>query len=146
MLFPIIFQVIDDGDKIDEEEKLRRQRKLGEEKEAERQEHEEKKFKEKSLKQYQHRLNTAIYAEEDQKIKEDKVLQHELDLHSKNVTKHVLQEQVSLFRTSMAIENQHPDVYVFLVYVFFLKHLDCIQSITCTSSKRKRQIHGRNGK
>ena len=80
---------------MDEEEKLRRQRKLGEEKEAERQEHEEKKFKEKSLKQYQHRLNTAIYAEEDQKIKEDKVLQHEIDLHNKNVTKHILQEQVS---------------------------------------------------
>ena len=95
--FHFVIQVIDDGDKIDEEEKLRRQRKLGEEKEAERQEHEEKKFKEKSLKQYQHRLNTAIYAEEDQKIKEDKVLQHELDLHSKNVTKHVLQEQVSFF-------------------------------------------------
>ena len=69
---------------------------MGEEKEAERQEHEEKKFKEKSLKQYQHRLNTAIYAEEDQKIKEDKVLQHEIDLHNKNVTKHILQEQVSI--------------------------------------------------
>ena len=90
-------KVIDEGDRIDDEEKLRRQRKLGEEKEAERQEHEERKFKEKSLKQYQHRLNTAIYAEEDQKIKEDKVLQHELDLHSKNVTKHILQEQVHHF-------------------------------------------------
>ena len=82
---------------MDEEEKLRRQRKLGEEKEAERQQHEEKKFQEKSLKQYQHRLNTAVYAEEDQKIKEDKVLQHEIDLHKKNVTKHILQEQVSTF-------------------------------------------------
>ena len=81
---------------MDEEEKLRRQRKLGEEKEAERQQHEEKKFQEKSLKQYQNRLNTAIYAEEDQKIKEDKVLQHEIDLHKKNVTKHILQEQVSI--------------------------------------------------
>ena len=106
-MFHFIIKIIDDGDKIDEEEKLRRQRKLGEEKEAERQEHEENKFKEKSLKQYQHRLNTAIYAEEDQKIKEDKVLQHELDLHSKNVTKHVLQEQVSLFRTLMSIETKY---------------------------------------
>ena len=90
---------------MDEEEKLKRQRKLGEEKEAERQEHEEKKFKEKSLKQYQHRLNTAIYAEEDQKIKEDKVLQHEIDLHNKNVTKHILQEQVSFcsFQTTEVI-------------------------------------------
>ena len=91
------YKVIDDGDKNDEEEKLRRQRKLREEKEAEKQEHEEKKFKEKSLKQYQHRLNTAIYAEEDQKIKEDKILEHEIDIHSKNVTKHILQEQVSSY-------------------------------------------------
>merc|ERR1712150_334093 len=87
-------QIIDDGDKVDDEERLRRQRKLGEEKEAERQEHEERKFKEKSLKQYQHRLNTAMYTEEDQRIKEDKVLAHEIDLHSKNVTKHILQEQI----------------------------------------------------
>lgn len=60
----------------------------------EKREHEERKFKEKSLRQYQHRLNTAIYAEEDQAIKEDKVLRHEIDLHSKNITKHILQEQV----------------------------------------------------
>ena len=67
----------------------------------EKREHEERKFKEKSLRQYQHRLNTAIYAEEDQQIKEDKILRHEIDLHSKNITKHILQEQVerSLFDT-----------------------------------------------
>ena len=35
-----------------------------------------------------------MYTEEDQRIKEDKVLAHEIDLHSKNVTKHILQEQV----------------------------------------------------
>ena len=62
----------------------------------EKREHEERKFKEKSLRQYQHRLNTAIYAEEDQQIKEDKILRHEIDLHSKNITKHILQDQVEL--------------------------------------------------
>ena len=82
---------------MDDEEKLRRQRKLAGEKESERQEHEERKFKEKSLKQYQHRLNTAIYAEEDQQIKEDKILQHELDMHSKNDVR------IAFFPTKVAI-------------------------------------------
>ena len=99
---------------MDDEEKLRHQRKLAGEKEAERQEHEERKFKEKSLKQYQHRLNTAVYAEEDQKIKEDKILQHELDMHSKNVTKHILQEQVIIL--TYLIEHRSLTVYYYYYY------------------------------
>ena len=87
-------QIIDDGDRNEDEEKLKRQRQLAAEKEAERQEKEEKKFKEKSLLAYQHRLNTAVYAEEAQKMKEDKIREHEINLFSKDVTKQILQNQV----------------------------------------------------
>ena len=87
-------QIFVDGEAHNDEENLRRQRKLAAEKQSERNEKEEQKHNEKAMKQYQHRLNTAIYAETTQKMKEDKVLEHEIDLHRKNITKHMLQNQV----------------------------------------------------
>ena len=89
-------QIFVDGEAQDDGEKLQRQRKLAAEREAEKNEKEERKHNEKAMKQYQHRLNTAIYAETTQQVKEDKVLEHERDLHRKNITKNMLQNQVQM--------------------------------------------------